>query len=49
MNLDELRQAIDSVDLDIQRLIEKRAGAGPAGGPGQESRLRWATRSILST
>ena len=25
MNLDELRQAIDSVDLEIQRLIEKRA------------------------
>lgn len=32
MNLDELRQAIDDVDLEIQRLIEKRAALAQAVG-----------------
>lgn len=32
MNLDELRQAIDGVDLEIQRLIEKRASLAQAVG-----------------
>jgi len=32
MNLDELRQSIDAVDLEIQRLIEKRAALAQAVG-----------------